>query len=160
MSDRSDIQFIKPPNKLLKAKTGSGRIEPDTQTIQRAEGTIKKFGRDFPMWAKGDLDEMDQALAAARKYPDQQEDYIMQIFRRSMELKGLGGSFGYDLISQVCDSLKKFTDGRSEANPRDVEIIAAHVNAIGVVLAEDIRGDGGDVGRAIVDGVYKLTARP
>ena len=75
-----------------------------------------------------------------------------------MELKGQGGSFGYDLISQVGDSLKKFTDSRSEANPRDVEIIAAHVDAMRVVMVEDIRGDGGDVGRAIVDGLYKLTA--
>ena len=160
MSGRSDVQFIKPPSNLRKAKIGSGRAKPDTQAIQRAEAMIKKSGRDFHMWAQGDLDEIDQALAAARKYPDQQEECIKQIFRRSMELKALGGSFGYDLISQVGDSLKKYTESRSEANPRDVEIIDEHVNAIRVVLAEDIRGEGGDVGRAIVDSLYKLTARP
>ena len=157
MSNRPDVKFIKPPNTLANAKIGRGRAKPDTKAIQRAEAAISKIGDDFPQWAQDDLDEMDKALAAARQNPDQQEDYIMQIFGRSMELKGQGGSFGYDLISQVGDSLKKFTEGRSEAKTRDIEIIAAHVNAMRVVMVKDIRGDGGEIGQAIVDGLYKLT---
>ncbi len=144
---------------LRKAKTGSGRVEPDGQAIQRAEVAIKKIGEDFANWAQSDLDEMDQALDAARNDPEQQEEYIMRIFQRAMELTGQGGSFGYDLISQVGDSLKKFTESRRQASPRDVEIIAAHVQAMRVVMADDIRGDGDEVGRAIVDGLYKLTTR-
>ena len=159
MSDRSDVQIIKPPDTLTKAKTGSGRVKPDGKAIQRAEAAIKKIGEDFPKWAQDDLEEMDKALAAARTDPDQQEEYFMRIFRRAMELKGQGGSFGYDLISQVGDSLKKFTESRSEASPRDVEIIAAHVNAMRIVMVEDIKGDGGAVGQAIVDGLYKLTTK-
>ncbi len=143
----------------MKAKTGRGRGTLDTQAIERAEAAIKTIGDDFATWAQSDLDELDKALAAARKNPDQQEDYITEIFRRAMELKGQGGSFGYDLISQVGDSLKQFTDSRSEANPRDVEIIAAHVDAMRRVMVDNIKGDGGDVGRAIVDGLYKLTTK-
>lgn len=159
MSNRSDVQIIKPPNNLIKAKTGTGRVTPDAEAIQRAEHAMKKIGEDFPKWAQTDLDEIDKALAAARKDPANQEEYIMQIFRRSMEVKGQGGSFGYDLISLVGDSLKKFTESRTEASPRDVEIIAAHVNAMRVVMVDDIKGDGGEVGRAIVQGLYKLTAK-
>ncbi len=159
MGHRSDVQIIKPPNTLMKAKTGGGRVTPDVQAIKRAEVAIKKIGEDFASWAQSDLDEMDQALAAAREDPGRQEEYIMRIFRRAMELKGQGGSFGYDLISQVGDSLKKFTESRREASPRDVEIIAAHVQAMRVVMADDIRGDGDEVGRAIVDGLYKLTTK-
>ena len=33
------------------------------------------------------------------------------------------------------------------------------VNAMRVVMVEDIKGDGGEVGRAIVDGLYKLTTK-
>ena len=158
MSDRPDVQIITPPNTLLKAKTGNGRVAPDSQAIERAEEAIKTIGDDFATWAQSDFDELDKALAAARANPDQQEEYITEIFRRAMELKGQGGSFGYDLISQVGESLKIFTENRSEANPRDVEIIAAHVDAMRVVMVDDIKGDGGEVGRAIVDGLYKLTA--
>ncbi len=157
MSKQSDVQIIKPLNTLMKAKTGRGRVAPDTQAIERAEAAIKTIGDDFAISAQSDLDELDKALAAARTNPDQQEDYITEIFRRAMELKGQGGSFGYDLISQVGDSLKKFTDSRIEANPRDVEIIAAHVDAMRRVMVDNIKGDGGDVGRAIIDGLYKLT---
>ena len=158
MSDRPDVQIIKPPNTLMKAKSGRGRVTPDAHAIERAEAAIETIGDDFANWAQSDLDELDKALAAARMNPDRQEDYITEIFRRAMELKGQGGSFGYDLISRVGDSLKQFTDTRSDANARDVEIIAAHVDAMRRVLVDDIKGDGGEVGRAIVDGLYKLTA--
>lgn len=157
MADRPDVQIIKPPNTLLKAKTGRGQVKPDPKAIRRAEAAIEKVGKDFPKWAQGDLDEMDKALAVARKNPEQQEDYIMRIFRTSMDLKGQGGSFGYTLISEIGDSLKKFTESRKEASPRDVEIIAAHVNAMRVVMVENIKGDGGETGRAIVNGLHKLT---
>ncbi len=158
MSNPSDVQITTSPNTLMKAKTGSGRIKPDMKAIERADAAIRTIGTDFANWAQSDLDELDRALAAARTTPDQQEHYITEIFRRAMELKSQGGSFGYDLISQVGDSLKQFTDSRSEANPRDVEIIAAHIDAMRVVMIEDIKGDGGDVGRAIIDGLYKLTS--
>ncbi len=157
MSDRPDVQIIKPPNTLLKAKTGRGEVKPDRKAIRRGEAAIEKVGQDFPKWAQGDFDEMDRALAAARKDPERQGEYLMQIFRISMELKGQGGSFGYTLISEIGDSLKKFTESRKEASPRDVEIIAAHVNAMRVVMVENIKGDGGEVGRAIVNGLHKLT---
>jgi chemotaxis protein histidine kinase CheA len=157
MADRPDVQVIKPPNTLLKAKTGSGKVAPDMEAIERAEAAIQNIGDDFANWAQSDLDELDKALAAARRNPSQQEEYITEIFRRAMELKGQGGSFGYELISQVGESLKVFTENRSEANPRDVEIIAAHVDAMRRVMVDDIKGDGGDIGRAIVAGLHKLT---
>ena len=158
MTNLPDVEIIKPLNTLMKAKTGRGQVTPDTQAVERAEAAINTIGDDFANWAQNDLDELDKALSAARANPDQQEDYIKEIFRRAMELKGQGGSFGYDLISRIGDSLKRFTDSRSDANPRDVEIIAAHVDAMRRVMVVDIKGDGGDVGRAIVDGLYKLTA--
>jgi hypothetical protein len=82
MSDRPDLQIIKPLNTLLKAKTGSGRVTPDLQAIEHAEEAIKTIGDDFANWAQSVLDELDKALAAARTNPDQQEDYITEIFRR------------------------------------------------------------------------------
>ncbi len=158
MSNRPTVQIIKPPNTLMKAKISSGRATLGTDAIERAEAAIKTIGDDFPNWAQRDLDELDKALATARTNPNQQEDLITEIFRGAMELKGQGGSFGYDLISQVGDSLKQFTDGRTEANSRDVEIIAAHLDAMRRVMANNIKGDGGNVGRAIVDGLHKLTS--
>ncbi len=157
---RVDEQAMQQENKpRMKVKTGRGQVEPDAQAVQCAEAAIEKIGDDYANWAQTDLDEMDKAVAAARKNPDQQEDYVMELCRRAMELKSQGGGFGYDLISQVGDSLKNFTESRSEANPRDVEIIAAHVDAMRVVMVEDIKGDGGEVGRAIVDSLYKLTTK-
>lgn len=73
--------------------------------------------------------------------------------RRAIKLTGQGGSFIYDLILQIGDSLKQFTDGGSEANSHNVEIIAAHVDAMRRVMIDNIKDDVGDMARAIVDGL-------
>ena len=52
MGNRPDVQIIKPPNTLMKAKTGRGRVKPDAQAIDRAEVAIKKIGEDFAGWAR------------------------------------------------------------------------------------------------------------
>ena len=83
MGHRSDVQIIKPPNTLEKAKTGRGRVTPDVQAIKRAEVAITKIGEDFASWAQSDLDEMDQALGADREDPGRQDEFIMRIFRRA-----------------------------------------------------------------------------
>ena len=73
--------------------------------------------------------------------------------RRAIKLTGQGGSFINYLILQIGDSLKQFTDGGSKANSHNVEIIAAHVDAMRRVMIDNIKDDVGDMARAIVDGL-------
>jgi hypothetical protein len=54
---------------------------------------------------------------------------------------------------------KDFTESRQDANARDIDIIAAHVDGLRVVLVQKIRGDGGKVGRQIVAGLLQLTQK-
>ena len=155
---KDDVQIIKPPMNLKKAKVGKGPASFDYRAIERAEQAIDKFGDDINKWGLDDITEIDKALAKARREPDKQEEHIAHIFRRAMDLKGQGGSFGYDLITQIGDTLKRFTKNQQSASDRDVDIIAAHIDALRTVLTQNIRGDGGEVGQQIVAGLLKLTS--
>lgn len=154
MTDR--VQIIRPPNTLAKAKTGSGKGVIDHEAIARAEAAIEQVGKSFQDWASADLAAMEAALEAVKSEPSQHDVQIREIYRRAMDLKGQGGTFGFVLITEIGQSLKTFTEGLDTVGGRDVGIILAHIGAMKTVLLEGIRGDGGDVGRAIVAGLAKL----
>lgn len=157
--DEKDFEIIEPPNRLEKLKSGEGAVASDDFLIQRAEDAIREFGKNFAKWGLEDIRAIDKSLERARKDPAKQEECIADIFRRAMDIKGQGGSFDYPLISQIGQSLKTFTENRADANPRDIEIIAAHIEAMRVVLTQDIRGDGGEIGKGIAAGLLKLTSQ-
>ena len=78
------------------------------------------------------------------------------IRRAEAAIKKIGEDFAIwaqtdldEMDKAVADSLKKFTESRSEANPRDVDIIEAHVNAMRVVMIGDTRGGGGKLVEAV-----------
>lgn len=157
MSDRA--QFIRPPNSLAKAKTGTGKGVIDHEAIALAEAAIEQVGESFQEWASADLTAMEAALESLKSDPAQNDVQIREIYRRALDLKGQGGSFGYMLITEIGQLLKIFTEGLQTVGPRDVEIILAHIGAMKTVLDQGIRGDGGDVGRAIVAGLTKLVEK-
>ena len=92
MTDR--VQIIRPPNTLAKAKTGSGKGVIDHEAIARAEAAIEQVGKSFQDWASADLAAMEAALEAVKSEPSQHDVQIREIYRRAMDLKGQGGTFG------------------------------------------------------------------
>lgn len=151
------VQFIKPPNTLMKLNPRGADMTPNRAAIRQAEAAVEDFGKNFHERAIADIEILEENLRLARGNDSEQEVYFSNIFSRAMDLKGQGGSFGFDLITEIGDSLKNFTGMRDKANPRDVEIITAHVDAMKVVLTNNIRGGGGEIGGAIVAGLRQLT---
>ena len=156
MSDTSNAETITPPNPLDKAKNGDGPVKIDPNVLREAEKAVEDLGDEFPVWARQDVDALQQALADAQVDPANMEAAIGEIYKRALDLKGQGGGFGYSLVTSVGDLLTKFLEGRTDLNDRDLSIVTAHVDALNAVLRDDIKGDGGQVGNAIVDGLHQL----
>ena len=155
---RPDVQVIRPPNTLaMKAKKDSS--VPIAQRLSQADAAVAEFGKGFSKWGLDDIAGIEAALEQARQDPEGHEALVSDIFGRAMDLKSQGGSFGYTLISEIGDSLKRFTEGRKGVSKRDIDIIAAHVDAMRAVLLQGIRGEGGKVGRQIVAGLQQLTEK-
>jgi hypothetical protein len=89
------------------------------------------------------------ALMAAPGYSD--ESWCRQLYSLSHDLKGLGGSFGYDLVTIVGESLcRQIRDaGLSHDQARQRRVVA-HVAALKAIFAFDLKGEGGDDGRALL----------
>ena len=59
----SDVQIIKAPNNLRKAKEGTGKAKLDPAVLQRAEQVVEKIQSDYTAWADDDLGALEEALA-------------------------------------------------------------------------------------------------
>ena len=81
------------------------------------------------------------------------------IFRVAHEIKGQGGSFGYDLMTLIGNQLCHFVEELAEAGPSEVEVIGLHLDALKLVMAKQMRGDGGRAGQALLQGLEKVVSK-
>lgn len=155
----SDAQFIKAPNNLRKAKSGTGQAKLDPSLLERAEKVIENIQATYTDWADEDLAALDAVVARLLSGDPDQEADIKELYTLSLDMKGAGGSFGYLMMSEVAASLNDFLQQKDKLAKLDIEVVAAHVSALRAIYAESIRDDGGDMGRALLIGLEKIVAK-
>lgn len=126
------MEIFMPPN-MLKAKMGSGGIDP--AAIARAEAAIEEIRSEFPAWmssATATLSERHAEFAAAPN-----EARRAALFRASHDMKGQAATLGYPLAGRVAASLCDLL----ESELRPAALVAGHVDAIRVVVRDQVRDE-------------------
>lgn len=85
-------------------------------------------------------------------------DVFTEVHAIAHNIKGQGGSFGYDLVTEIGASLCDYIRGRGHAAPNASGIAEIHIRMLRTVSDNDISGDGGEMGRRIVSKLQTLTA--
>jgi|SRR5687767_13150884 len=97
-------------------------------------------------------------LMAPPNYWDAQ--WRAQLYTLSHDLKGLGGSFNYDLVTTVgeslCGLIKSKTLSQDQALQRRV---SAHIAALKAIIQFELKGDGGDDGKELLAMLDLASAR-
>lgn len=126
--------------------------------LTEAEEIVEEMEEIFPIKARADLTSM-QELVKNVGSDGSGSDEVMRIGEIAHDLKGMGGSFGYQLVTEICGSLNKYLTKLSEAgefpNPK---IIMAHLAATDTILTENIKGDGGESGGKVVGRLQDIVA--
>ena len=119
---------------------------------------IDKLKGSYLRWTKNQLYMLHEYLAMMeRAAPDTSQDQLAKIRDLAHNIKGLGGSFGYYLMTDIASSLNEYilTVGKdSDILPT---VIKAHITAMDMVINEDITGDGGKRGNKIITRLQKMT---
>lgn len=152
-ASKEPLEVITPPNKL-KQLIGNAKLSDD-KTVAKAEAAQKAAVAkvDLAIEAKP-MVEMLRERFAWLDDPDMSEERALgEIFGIAHDLRGMSANFGYPLLSRVCASLSRFTDGRKAANFKEQEVVKAHVDAITAVVTNRISGSGGKVGAEIAEGL-------
>ncbi len=84
-----------------------------------------------------------------------------ELFRLSHDLKGQGGSFGFDLLTDVAASLCRLLHRLDTSEPTVLQrsAIDLHVRAMEAIAQKKVRGDGGTLGRQLVKEIAALSEK-
>ena len=146
-------EIIEVPNPL-KNKVSYGPDGVDTAMLEKAEALIANLQGDFVVWVQDDLKKLQQSFDAAQALAPAERGHAMQeVFGVLHDMKGQGGSFGYPVITQIANTLCRFMESQSEFGPQEMEAVLVHINALRLVVAERLSGDGGTKGQKLLKGL-------
>lgn len=122
-----------------------------SETLARAEAAVADLAKGYAGWALADVAKARAALALAREEPAQRARHVEALFRLAHDLKGQGSSFGFPLVTRIAHSLCGLTRERArDYQTQHLDLAKAHLDAIELVLAKGIKGEGGKIGAALV----------
>jgi hypothetical protein len=152
-----EYEIIEVPNRL-KEKVGAGAGIP-ASVLDRAEAEIESLADDYLSVAQLDLITLRDSLRAAERDPEASASYLERMYGAAHDMKGQGGSFGYPLVTRIADALCRYLGHPPDPDTVDLAVCAIHVDALHVIIQNDIPGDGGKLGREVLAGIERVVAK-
>jgi len=140
-------QVIRPPN-TLRMKVGGGFGGIDAGAIAKAEEALKAMSSQFGQWLQDEIVKLDKAQTDIRTLgytPETAEG----LYFRAHDLKGLGTTYQYPLVTRLAGSLCKLLDDPSRRMAAPLVLLDAHIDAIKAVVRDEIQTDDHPVGKIL-----------
>lgn len=103
----------------------------------------------FVTWTTDAVKELKAIVADLNGSELKSDDKAARIYDLTHNIKGMGGSFDFPLMTFAGGSLCSYIKDLPESKNLSAKIIDAHVKVFDVVLAHKIQGDGGEKGVAL-----------
>jgi hypothetical protein len=84
-------------------------------------------------------------------------DVLKEVHGIAHNIKGQGGSFGYDLVTSIGASLSDYIRSGDRTSADALNVVFAHIKILKTVGDNDISGTGGETGERIVAKLHALT---
>ena len=148
MSQQNSGQMIQVPN-TLRAKVGGrfGAIDP--AAIAKAEAALKSLSGNFTQWLNDEVTKLDAARQRIRAEGVNAETMEF-LYLRAHDLKGLGTTYEYPLITRIGASLCKLIDDKDKRITAPMPLIDGHIDAIKAAVRDEIKTDDHPVGRVLI----------
>jgi hypothetical protein len=147
----TQAQFIQPPNTLRLKVGGGARFGGiDMNAIAKAEAALKSLSSQFSQWLDDEITKLD-ASREAIKADGYTTATAEALYLRAHDLKGLGSTYEYPIITRIAGSLCKLTDEPERRMQAPLFLIDAHIDAIKAAVRGEIKDDAHPVGRALAE---------
>ncbi len=161
-NQQDDVRIL-PPDFSLKKKIGVDVNLKDiftTERIAAAQQAIDNTQVEFVEWAKQDLLASEKAYKEIEDAPDNAPQESINTLRKlAFSLKSQSGTFGYPLGSEVANSLYVYTGYHTEYDEQNIQVLAKHIDALSVILHQNVQGDGGAIGTDLRAELAKLAEK-
>ena len=111
--------------------------------MERAEEVIAGMTGSYLEWVVEDLKKIDAAYAKLAAATGDRKEEMNGVFQVSHDIKGQGGSFGYDLMTAIGNELCRLIEKADKIGAGEVEATKLHFDAMKLVIGEDLKGNGG-----------------
>ena len=147
MSEKA--QIIQVPN-ILRAKVGGRLGALDQDAIAKAEAALADLSSQFGEWLQDEVKKLEdvQALIKSEGLNLVNSE---QLFYRAHDLKGLGTTYGYPLITRIAGSLCKMLDDEDKRMAAPRLLVDAHLDAIRAIVRDQIKEEGHPMGRILAE---------
>lgn len=149
MTERSRYEIIKPPN-LMAAKVPRSGGPKLNEIVAKAEVALDGLKDEFHGWIKADLEQLQVCLDEASKTPNVAREAVHDMFNLAHQIRGKSGTFDFPLLSKIAASLCAFIEADEARAARKIDLLSLHVDAMQVVINQEVRGDGGEIAQQVV----------
>ena len=146
MTNKSAAEVIQVPN-MLKLKVG-GRGGIDMAAIAKAEAALKSLSGNFAQWLNDEIVKLEAARQEVRAQGLTAET-VEGLYLRAHDLKGLGATYEFPLITRLAASLCRLIDDPATRLSAPMFLVDAHIDAIKACVRDDIKVDTHTVGKVL-----------
>ena len=150
MSEPKTGPVFQAPN-ALRLKVGGGRLGAiDPAAIAKAEAALKSLSGNFAQWLNDEIAKLENARQAIRD-AGQTAETMESLYLRAHDLKGLGATYGFPLITRIAGLLCRLIDDKAKRLEAPMHLVDAHIDAIKACVREGIKTDENPVGRMMAE---------
>lgn len=143
--------------KAVNYRTGFS-LSPSGEELESLEQVIANSVDLFRSEVARGLRQMRKSFAAAGDGTRSRKSFLQVARAESYMMKGLGGTFGYPLLTQIAKSMNRFVTALETLDDRQLFLAGLHIRAIDLVFTDEIQGPGGRLEQEVVEGFFAATS--
>jgi len=148
VSNDSPMQVINQPNSL-KLKLGGRFGGIDMAAIAKAEAALASLSSNFDQWMQDELQKLEASRLTIR-IEGVNAQTAENLYFRAHDLKGLGATYDYPLITRIAASLCRLIDDPATRLAAPMFLVDAHIDAIKAAVRDEIRTETHPVGKVLI----------
>lgn len=124
--------------------------------LARTEGIVAALQAQFASEMQDRIDRLGELFYRGWEAPGTRDATAHQMRRILHDLKGEGGTFGYDLVTEIADLFGGYLRQTPTSEQRK-DAVLGYLEALRLVWNERIEGEGDIATRAMLDRLVRLT---
>lgn len=144
-----------PPNMNLQRRLG-GPLKPlEVEQIETVASALKELASEMGDWIKADLERL---ITARNAFLDdnQSQESMDTLHRAAHDLKGLGHTYGFPIVSIIADTLCKAMSRSNASGTLAEDVVNAHVDALRAVVNLNLRDTDSGPAMELLNGLNRL----
>ena len=158
MAKSGNLEVVENPNRIAQKV----RVVPGGNVdalLERVETAMQNLSDEFIAIYHDDVDRIGRHMSTALADPEEMGPAVTAIRVSLHDLRGQAGTFGYGLVTRISDSACKFIDLSDGFGRTELMVLNMHVDALRAVKQKNVRGDGGQTGIELLQGLRAVIGR-